>query len=301
MRRRVGGWPLVRAITDLPPVGRTIAVSTHARLVRPALGYAARELSGDRRAHRYVLRCGDRVVFLRHNTTDASILEEIFAARIYQPPQPVQAALRGLGRPLRIADLGANVGLFGLFAFERWQCERLTAFEPHPENAALQRRTIAANRLQDRWRLIEACAFTADGKLPFARDHHSDSRMTADTLASENGDPAHDTPAPDDPAHSPDGRELVAAVDALPLLADADLLKIDIEGGEWALLADPRFAELPATAIAVEYHPHLAPGHDARAHARRELERNGFTALEVFHDPRGHGMLWAWRATGPTR
>jgi FkbM family methyltransferase len=272
LRRSLGASPVVRRITDSQPIGRVIAAAAHGRLVRPSLAYTVRELSGAHRTARYRLRYGDRVVHLRHNTTDASILDEIFLQRIYEPPPAVDARLNALRRPLRIADLGANAGLFGAFAFERWPVARLLALEPHPQNAALLRRTIAANGLQDRWTLIEACAYTTDTRLPFAVGHFSDSHVRAGL-------------GPDD--------ELVAAIDVFPLLADIDLIKIDIEGGEWALLADPRLPRAPATAIAIEYHPHLAPGPDARASAVAALTQAGYDVHEVFHDPRGHGMLWA--------
>jgi FkbM family methyltransferase len=288
----LGGSPLVRRITDSPPVGRVIAAATHGRLVRPSLAYTVRELSCVHRTASYRLRYGDRTVHLRHSTTDGSILDEIFLRRIYEPPLPVDAALNALRRPLRIADLGANVGLFGTFAFERWPVARLLAFEPHPGNAALLRRTIAANGLQDRWTLIEACAYTEDTQLPFVSDHFSDShvREARDPQAARAEGAAADPRAED--AGGPED-ELVAAVDVFPLLTDIDLIKIDIEGGEWALLADPRFARLSATAIAIEYHPHLAPGPGARALATEALDRAGYDVHEVFHDPRGHGMLWA--------
>ena len=40
---------------------------------------------------------------------------------------------------------------------------------------------------------------------------------------------------------------------------------MDIEGGEWEILGDPRFEELGLTALALEYHPDQAPGADPRA------------------------------------
>jgi FkbM family methyltransferase len=256
-----------------------IAATAHGRLLRPSLAYTLRECSGSHRTASYRLRYGDRVVHLRHNTTDGSILDEIFLKRIYEPPPAVEARLNALGRDLRIADLGANIGLFGAFAFARWRVAQLVAFEPHPANAALLRRTIADSELDERWRLIEACAYTADTRLPFALDQFSDSHVAGAAQAGHEGRPAS---------------ELVDAVDAFALLGDVDLIKIDIEGGEWALLGDPRLRGLAPAPIALEYHPHLAPGSDARGAAIAALRQAGYDVHEVFHDRRGHGMLWAW-------
>jgi hypothetical protein len=72
-------------------------------------------------------------------------------------------------------------------------------------------------------------------------------------------------------------------------------VKLDIEGSEWPILADSRFAELPARAAVLEYHPHMAPEPDAQAAARRLLESAGFATELIFHDPEGHGMMWAWK------
>jgi FkbM family methyltransferase len=273
----------VRAVTDSPPVGRLIAAGARGRLVHGSAAFAMRELSGARRTAGYRLRGSELTVHVRHSTTDSSILDEIFLRRIYEPPSAVDERLRALERAPRIADLGANVGLFGAFALARWPGATLLALEPHPENAALLRRTVAVNRLADRWRVIEACAYNADGQLPFAVDHFSDSHVLA-TSADGDGEPAS---------------ALVDALDVFPLLNDIDLVKIDIEGGEWALLGDPRMAGLGAVAIALEYHPHLAPGPNAHAEATRRLQDAGYTVEDVFRDPRGHGMLWAWRRARP--
>ena len=63
------------------------------------------------------------------------------------------------------------------------------------------------------------------------------------------------------------------AADVFPYLEGADLVKIDIEGGEWPILSDPRFAELEARALVLEYHPHLCPGPDPRECADGLLAR----------------------------
>jgi hypothetical protein len=86
----------------------------------------------------------------------------------------------------------------------------------------------------------------------------------------------------------------VAAVDALALAADADLLKVDVEGSEWPILLDSRFASLPATVVALEWHAHGCPGADARATAAAALEAGGFGLQDGPGDERS-GHLWGWR------
>jgi Methyltransferase FkbM domain len=81
----------------------------------------------------------------------------------------------------------------------------------------------------------------------------------------------------------------------LPLIADADLLKIDIEGSEWPILADSRFKTLSARAVVLEYHPQGAPGPDPAAAAAGLLRAAAFAVGKPF-DVRGHaGVMWAWK------
>ena len=71
----------------------------------------------------------------------------------------------------------------------------------------------------------------------------------------------------------------VPAVDVLPLLAGADLAKIDVEGGEWSLLTDPRLAHAPVPAIDLEHDPGpLCPFEDAAASALAILREAGYNA-----------------------
>ena len=93
-----------------------------------------------------------------------------------------------------------------------------------------------------------------------------------------------------------EGGIAVPAVDAFPYLEKADFVKLDIEGGEWALMADPRFASLPTRALVVEYHPHMCPAPDPRAEAEALLTGAGWKLQHMNFDmPPGHGVIWAWR------
>jgi hypothetical protein len=71
---------------------------------------------------------------------------------------------------------------------------------------------------------------------------------------------------------------------------------MDIEGGEWAILGDPRFAAGPPQVVVMEHHPEGSPGPDPRAAALEALARAGLTATaSIFLRADGYGMLWAWR------
>ena len=62
-------------------------------------------------------------------------------------------------------------------------------------------------------------------------------------------------------------------------------LKIDIEGSEWRLLEDPRFAGLRFLATILEWHPAGAPTGDPRTAAHDALQNAGFTTRDVEGGP----------------
>ena len=234
-----------------------------------------RELQGLTAPASYTLRGSGLTAVLRHGSRDLGVVDEVFGRSFYELPQPVEGLLTGLGRPPRVVDLGANIGLFGVWLLERFPGATVTAYEPDRFNAELLRRCVEANSGRGRWELVEACASTTDGTVAFVDGDFASSREAA-------------------PGES--ASALVTKADAMPHLGTADLAKLDIEGGEWALLADERFRASPPAAVTLEYHPHLCPGSRPRHEVERLLDAAGLTQREpLFERPDGVGMLWAWR------
>ena len=243
---------------------------------RPAR-FAACELRGGRRLRRHALRGGDWSFCIHHGGADASVLAEVFRQRYYALPPDVERRLGGRGGPLRVADLGAHVGFFALWVLQRHPDAEILSFEPDPYNFAALRCTIAANGARaSRWQAVQACAAAADGRIRLAAGASSSSHMTSD----------------DDPRGV-----TVAARDVFSQLEKPDLVKIDIEGGEWELLADPRFRALEASVLFLEYHPRGCPSPDPRAHAIGVLHDSGYAVDEVFSAPGPVGLVRATRAS----
>ena len=126
----------------------------------------------------------------------------------------------GIG--LDILDIGANVGSFALWATARWPGSVVTSYEPHPgtfgfltQNTHLRRDIITVNAA-----LFPGGQTTATFMSRFAGDGESG-------LASY----AADTFAPGSQAESYEVRVVDPA--SLP---SADIVKIDIEGGEGDVL-----------------------------------------------------------------
>jgi hypothetical protein len=119
---------------------------------------------------------------------------------------------------------------------------------------------------------VEAAASTAGGRLPFRSGEYSRSRIAESSSTDE-----------------------VNAVDIFPHLETADLAKIDIEGGEWSILGDERFASLRTPVLVLEYHPDLCPSGDPREAAFAAVHGAGYRTLATREFGPGQGMFWAWK------
>jgi hypothetical protein len=124
--------------------------------------------------------------------------------------------------------------------------------------------------------VVEAAASTTAGAMTFLEGLGSGSRLTTADEADRAG-------------------TTVDTVDVLPAFAAADLVKMDIEGGEWPILADPRLADCGPLVLVIEYHRVGAPSLPAGEAARRLLEGAGFTVGHVTPNHWGHGTMWAWK------
>jgi FkbM family methyltransferase len=245
------------------------------RAVRELWRFKWREHRAEPRLGAYHTRRGRVAYFIRHGTRDVGIFSEIFVAGEYDPPSAVTERLDALGRPPRILDLGANVGLFTASCLERWPGASVVAVEPDPENLQLLERMA---RMEARIEVVPACAGARDGSVRFLAGLFAESQVVPD-------------------GHEGETLEL-PCVDAFRLAESADLVKIDIEGSEWEILADPRLAQLGAAALVMEWHDKSCPHADPGAAAREALERAGFKVLSEHRPVPQNGTLWAIRPAG---
>lgn len=210
-------------------------------------------------------------------------LLEIFRERCYEPPGPVAGALARAPEPLRVVDLGGHLGYFGAFALARFPGSRVVSFEPEPAQAELLRRTIEVNGLGSRWALIEAAAQPEDGRVTLVVGRSIGSYI--ESLGRGGGT----------------GTVEVAARDPFPYIDGAGLVKIDVEGAEWGLLAGDRLAEARPRAIVMEYHSAGCPEGNAKRYATERLQDAGYEVRAAPGDANpeqgdfwGQGLLWAW-------
>lgn len=260
-------------------LGRTLS---QALRVRAPWRYLAAGLLRTSAPRRYELRSSGLSVLLRHGTWDEVIFDEIFCSATYAPPAEVRAGLDALGRAPRILDLGANVGYFTIYALGRWPAAQVVSFEPDPGNAGMLNACVRVNAKTGQVEVVQAAAAAHDGTLQFVAGLAAESHRVH-------------------PAEENVETVSVPAVDVLPYLADADLVKMDIEGGEWEILADPRLASRRGQALVLEHHGRHLQGEDPRRSATDLLRAAGYEVRAEGPAPQGVGLLWAWRLPAEAR
>ncbi|MBK9475631.1 MAG: FkbM family methyltransferase [Tetrasphaera sp.] len=275
--RRAARHPLLARVVLRPRVRATIARVLALRFLSAAfatttpLAFVGAELLGQARGPRprtHTLRGSGRPVVVTHGR-DLEAFYELFHRGEYQAPDEL-APLLSRERVSTVLDVGANVGMFSIWAATQWPQARIVAFEPDPTNVATMRHGLAVSGVSVD--LIDAAAGITHGTVTFVGELGGGSHIAA---VGERG-------------------ISVPMVDLFDYLAEADFLKLDIEGGEWPILADPRLAESGPLVIAMEYHRVGAPFLPALDAARAALESAGFTTGHARPNEWGHGILWAW-------
>lgn len=188
----------------------------------------------------------------RCNRGDLLTLREVWIDEVYRLP-------RG-ECPRSFVDLGANIGLASVWFARTYRCELIVAVEPLPDNARLLRRNLQQNGIAAT--VLECAVGPLPGKSEFKPSEEPNSGRLA-----------------------PDGELAVDVCSMDSVLAalgtpggGADVVKIDIEGAEEALLGgDVGWLEKVGTVVA-ELHPDLADADGV------------VTALELAGLRRRHGL-----------
>ena len=172
-----------------------------------------------------------------------------------------------------VVDLGANVGYSVLYFLHKYRGCRVIAFEPHPRHAAQVERNLVLDGSRGRVEFHATAAGAATRTMRLT-DRQSSSSLTGDESS---------------------GTIPVVVEDIFPLVAGKriDILKMDMEGGEYEILADRRFSELDVDAIVMEWHSRGGGLADKRWCEER-LRGLGFAIDDIFTRP-SYGMFWATR------
>lgn len=271
--RRIASLPGLRSVLLRPGVRAAIASVLALRFLRAALltttpaRFVLADLITSRgRIRSWQLKDGGSITLMHRRDLEA--FHELMVAGEYEPPAELRARLSAPGVVL---DLGGNIGMFAHWAHRRWPSARITSFEPDPDNLRVFRAGLDETLPIE---LVEAAAMTETGHAVLSAG------TGAGRSVAFRSDPA--------PGSMP-------AIDIFTRLSDADLVKMDIEGGEWPILADPRLSDLANVTWVIEFHRSGAPFLPARDAAQELFERAGFTVGHETLNHWGHGTLWAWK------
>jgi FkbM family methyltransferase len=143
--------------------------------------------------------------------------------------------------PLTIVDCGADLGLISMLLTARVRrVSRVIAFEPSEDEVPLLRRNLS--ELPVASEVIEAAVSDYAGRGELRRPAYDSYNQARYVEASD------------------DGRLEVRTLDSLELPAQDLLIKIDVEGGEQAVVrgAKETIAKAPRVIVAIEAHPLVA-------------------------------------------
>jgi FkbM family methyltransferase len=148
-------------------------------------------------------------------------------------PQLLPWWRRFCGRSSSILELGANVGYFTVQGARAGPRARYTAVEPYPFSARVCRANLELNRVES-VELVTAAAVA--GTEPAVELHVPGDQLATPTVAFIRAG----TELPERMSRGVRQTISVPAVDVRRLLSGVDLLKLDVEGQEHALLAAGR-------------------------------------------------------------
>jgi FkbM family methyltransferase len=216
------------------------------------------------------LTSGEKVILRPPPTNDLGNAMEVFLFSIYESPR----RLPGLQR---IVDLGANVGYSVVYFAHRFPAAEIVAWEPHPDHVRQLTANVTTNCLEHRVSIY-----------PVAAGSRNETKWLIDQGTSSHVVDEH---APN--SIRIDVRDWLEHAHAQPI----DLLKVDIEGGEYDLLFDPRFGELNVSRLVVECHcnPARLRGDEEIAARLRVLGYEVSAGHVAYVDGQRVAMLWGFR------
>jgi FkbM family methyltransferase len=172
-------------------------------------------------------RSGARLRY-RLNRGDIQGIREVWLERAYRLPFAISNGV--------LVDLGANIGLTSVWLAKEYGFSRVIAVEPDSSNAALVRKNLDLNGLNAQ--VVQAAVGPNDGTARFQTANESNLGQV-----SQDGDVV----------------KMVSMQTILERfgLSDLDLVKMDIEGSEQALLTGPSEWLSRTRAMIAEFHPPL--------------------------------------------
>lgn len=172
---------------------------------------------------------GDILLTYRLNRGDIQSIREVWLDEVYQLPFASKSDV--------LIDLGANIGLTSVWLAKRYGYSTIIAVEPSPTNVRLIHMNLENNNLVAE--VIEAAIGPTNGTVYFEENQESNLGRVSSA------------------GKQVQMLSMQSVLRKLPMGVCVDLVKLDIEGGEGALLTgDLSWLQQIRTIIA-EFHPDL--------------------------------------------
>ena len=235
-------------------------------------------------AYPYELRLRTGQVATLRERTDLVIFWLVFARRHY----PVRPSDRV------IIDVGANIGLFTLYAARQAPEAAIIAVEPFPDTRLSLLGLVERNGLSDRVTVLDCAVAGSSGTavMDAAAGIPSQYRRiyspTATTLnARHRGASATSQNADGVPVHTKTLAEMLDSAN----VSSADLVKMNIHGSEYeVLMSTPANSLQRCKRIAVQYHELPAHLHLGKEELFEHLRHIGFRLISERDTRRGSGF-----------
>lgn len=181
------------------------------------------------------IRLRGLIVHYRFNRGDIQSIREVFLEDTYRLPFELDSVRT-------VVDLGSNIGLWTLWASKNYPIAKVIAVEPDGENAAFVRRNFETNHLP--CEVIEAAIGASAGKVTFQKQRESNLGRVAAVESAGGG-------------QSVEVAQISMGDVLARLSADAtiDLVKMDVEGAEQAVLTTNTSWLARVRALVIEWHP----------------------------------------------
>ena len=214
----------------------------------------------------------NRPLTIRPGTSDLGCFEKVLIHEEYKIPFETN--------PRLIVDAGANIGLASIYFANKFPQAKIIAIELELSNYELLVRNC---RGMTNVTPLHAAVWSRETSLRIANPAAEKWEFTVESCTN--------------------GAAAIKALTIPQILAQSghdtiDILKLDIEGAEWHLLLDPRFAATAPPVVVMEWHQRGCPSENAYSTAIDALRGAGYE-VEGEPPPPGqiYGTIWAWRPT----
>ena len=165
----------------------------------------------------YSLTLGDQAVEFSAPTP---MMVERNRKRFQSEQKELHAFLDTIELEDTVYDIGANTGLYSLFAATKCRHGTIAAFEPYPPNVKILERDLARNGLHN-IEVVESVLSDSVGEIEFSQPEEEDVGYGSSSIDTGGGDDAITVP-------TTTGDKLVADGELSP----PNVVKIDVEGAE---------------------------------------------------------------------